>query len=409
MATDKEKGKLAEWLDSIQQDSWQLELLISGFVIFLLIGGWGPLQEWEYNLGLLRDTSTSYRSLNFMYYFFRTAYATLLGCLLVHVLMRGLWIAAVGLRSVSGEIDYEELPYQPRFTDRLRRRMGSFDASIERLERNCSVVFSLAFLILFCFLSLTTWSLFAVLLQFVYLWFSGAPWQGTGILGGAGLVSLLVLVVSIIYLFDFITLGLLKRSKWFGRPYYYLYIFMGWVTLARLYRPLYYNLIDHRFGKRLAMLLPVAVLLIIMIASIKQINYAYFPSMINGGKVWLDHNNYDDENPNPADQYWRLSLASKFPHNNYLEAFMPYRPSRDDKVIKHLYPGLDVSQYVGTKLYGALQPLFYYHEQRRQPGLSFMIPVHSLPTGRHELLLKAQVIENDSLRWSEGRTIYFYK
>jgi hypothetical protein len=40
------KESLKTWLDGIQQDSWQLELLISGFVIFLLIGGLEPMSEW---------------------------------------------------------------------------------------------------------------------------------------------------------------------------------------------------------------------------------------------------------------------------------------------------------------------------------------------------------------------------
>jgi hypothetical protein len=126
-----------------------LELLVSSFVLFLLIGGWEPVKSLEYDLIVLRGTGTGANNLNFLYYALRTAYSSLLACLLIHLVMRGVWIAAIGLRSVSGEIDYDQLHYQPRFIDRLRRRLGSFDGYIERIEIQCRLAFSFAFLIFF--------------------------------------------------------------------------------------------------------------------------------------------------------------------------------------------------------------------------------------------------------------------
>lgn len=445
MAENKENKKdLKNWLDNLQQESWQLELLISGFTIFLLIGGWEPLNELEYELELLMGVSSTYFSLNFIYYVLRTAYLSLLCCLLIHVLLRGLWIAAIGLRSVSGEIDYEAFKYKDRFKNRLKRGIGFFDQYIERLERNCSVIFSLAFLIVFCFVSMTVWAITIKAIQAAALWLVGGEYQGTGIIGGAGLVSVAVVLLSFLYFLDFVTLGLLKRLRWVNRPYYYLYVFMGWVTLARLYRPLYYNLIDNRFGKRLAMLLPVVIFLIMAAVSAVHIKYTYLPAYLNDGKIWQSKNNYDDTKPDLSQQVWRMSLASKYPVNNYVEAFVPYQPRWHDEVLLAIDSTLDISRYTGTKFYGAivlgtrynddadygpikkafeekhqiylndslitnLDPLFTFHETRRQPGLVFMLPTHYLPLGRHALMLKTQFLENGVLEWSDGYTIYFYK
>lgn len=33
---DRSKNKLSKWLELLQQESWQLELIISGFAIFWL-------------------------------------------------------------------------------------------------------------------------------------------------------------------------------------------------------------------------------------------------------------------------------------------------------------------------------------------------------------------------------------
>ncbi len=433
------------WLDSLQQESWQLELLISGFSIFLLIGGWHPLSALEYDMMLMTYVSSSFSTLAFIYYVGRTAYLSLLVCLLVHVVLRGVWIAAIGLRSVSGDINFDGLNYKPRFTKRLRRKIGSFDAYIERLERYCSVAFTIAFLILFCFLSLVSWSLVAIVIQRIYIFAFDGQWAGTGILGGAGLASLLVVVFSVIYFIDFITLGWLKKLRWVNRPYYYLYVFMGWATLARFYRPLYYNLIDHRFGRRLALLLPVMIYLILVGVSVQQVKYGYFPVSARDGLVWQDSNNYDDEEGNEFDRAWRMTLSSKYAsQSGWVEAFIPYVPVNDDPRLLLIDSTLDLSQYPGTKLNGAftlgqrnnpnadyeqilaafgqkariyindslyshITPLFHFHHQRQQPGVVYMIPVHDLPPGRHELMGRFRTIEADTLKWSEGRTIYFYK
>ena len=39
------KHKLSEWLDKIQQDSWQLELVVTGFSIFLMLGVLSKLDD----------------------------------------------------------------------------------------------------------------------------------------------------------------------------------------------------------------------------------------------------------------------------------------------------------------------------------------------------------------------------
>ncbi|MEM9526993.1 MAG: hypothetical protein AAGA31_10310, partial [Bacteroidota bacterium] len=54
-------------------------------------------------------------------------------------------------------------------------------------------------------------------------------------------------------------------------------------------------------------------------------------------------------------------------------------------------------------------PLFHYHPERRQAGISYMIPVHDLPPGRHALKIQSRIIDSDTLKWTEGRTIFFYK
>jgi len=80
--------------------------------------------------------------------------------LLIHVILRGLWIGAIGLRYVSQDIDYNSLDYSTRFTQYLRKQVGDYDDFIERLERFCSILFAYTFLLFLLLLSLLLFFLF---------------------------------------------------------------------------------------------------------------------------------------------------------------------------------------------------------------------------------------------------------
>lgn len=444
--TDKaeSKEKLSRWLDGLQQESWQLELIISGFVIFLLIGGWQAVTDYEFDMRLLVRDNRAYMPLFFLYMSGRTAYFSLLICLIIHVVMRGLWIAAVGLRSVSGEIHYDALGYQPRYRNWLRRRIGSFDDYVLRLERYCSVIFTVAFLILFCFLSLGSWAVCMIGIQELFSWVTGYRLgNDTGVLRGGGMISAVLVLFSIVYFVDFASLGFFKRNRYTARPYYYLYRVMGWITLARLYRPLYYNLIDHRFGRRLARLLPLFILAILCLVSLKLVKYAYYPYYIQDGGAFIDSGSYMDEAEWTPDDYDRVTLEGRYPNGNYVAVFVPYLPVYQNEVLEKLHPGLEAARFTGTKLEGAfvlgqssneranndsllmaftglhellldgettdVQPRFHSHPVRRQPGLLYMLPTHRLEEGEHSVRVRTRVLRQDSLAWVEGYGIYFYK
>ena len=438
-AKHTENIKLKSWLDSLQQESWQLELLISGFSIFLLIGGWGKIVELQTDLILLQQASQNFSALDAFYDISRIALACLLGTLIFHVLLRGMWIAAIGLRSVSGDIEYEELNLLPRFHNFLKRRIGSFDGYVERLERYCSVLFSVAFLIFFGLLSLALLISILNVIGFIVISVLGeGSWSVVNTV-----LSILLLIIGMPYLLDFMTLGWLKRQKWLARPYYYLYRFMGWLTLARISRPLYYNLIDNRFGRRLAVAIPMLMFVAVIASSYEHITHAYYPGYAQAGKEVVLKGVYDDDGYELNSRLWRPSLSSRYVKDNYLELFVPYIPSNDDEMLEFHYPDLSPARLTGTVLRGgfsvgqsasfevdntelrkamsglwrisvdsvqlSVTPRFSAHKERRQFGLLYMIPAHTLPVGEHELTIQRRMHLSDTVRFEKGSLIYFYK
>ena len=109
------KSIFKEWLEKLQQESWQLELLISGFALFgiysarVLIVNYGFYIENNISSESIRPLA---KLLNII---FQVGWYIFFFNLLIHVVLRGLWIGAIGLRYVSQEIDYDNFNYSSIF------------------------------------------------------------------------------------------------------------------------------------------------------------------------------------------------------------------------------------------------------------------------------------------------------
>lgn len=174
-----DKKDFTKWLETLQQESWQLELIISGFAIFLLVGAYEPMNDWHYELKKIRTLKFAY-SFHFMDMGLRTirfVWHILFINLLVHVFLRGLWISTIGLRYVSGDIAFEKLKLSGQFNQFLRKRIGSFDNYIERLEKACSVIFAFTFLLFFIALSFLFVSIFIIGITEIIRHFSSFDYQ----------------------------------------------------------------------------------------------------------------------------------------------------------------------------------------------------------------------------------------
>ncbi|MEO0789307.1 MAG: hypothetical protein AAFY36_11620 [Bacteroidota bacterium] len=425
-------------LDSIQQNSWELELLISGFAIFLLLAAVEPVHQLEIDLALLIVQTEVASVLLLIYYPFLTSLWLLIGSLLIHVLLRGLWIAAIGLRYVSGDIDYTRLKYQPKFSSYLKKRIGGFDDYIERLEQACSIAFSLSFVLIFSIISLSSF-LFITLLPILF--FGGSQYFYSG-----SILSGLIIGIGLLYFVDFITLGFFKRNE-VTQWYFPIYRVGSWLSLSRFYRPLYHNLIDNRIGRKWGRSLPFLIIGIFIAASVKYIGSPYF-DMRWGQSISIRGEHYDDmAAQNIGLSLYQPSLDSRYVGNDgYLEIFTPYLPTIQDPIIARVHPDLHPAKNTGLKLRGVfvnigtndeeIQPdsllnalsslhrvylndslidgsqwRFYRHELRKQNGLIYHLDAFNLPRGEHQLRIDRQWPSRgpENHTWSEGRVINFYR
>ena len=326
MNNDYRDPAFKKWLDQLQQESWQLELIISGFAIYGLFMAYEPLTlsaKVAQNEQHLYQLIVSVIGL--------IACSILIFNLLLHVILRGLWIGALGLRYVSGDIDYESLNYSPKFTKFLKNKIGSFDKYISVLEDYCSILFAVSFLLIFYVLGIVV--SFISMAIAVFLIDNDAE---NGFLKTIGIILIItVLFGMILTLIDFIGQGILKKNKWVSKFYFPIYRLFGFITLSFLYRPLVYNFLDNKFGKRVTFMLIPIYALIIFIASIDYQNSNYLEQDRSSSSTYANSRNYGDMLLD-KDNFVRIaSIPSKVIHNSYLNVFIDYTENIEGQIFSY--------------------------------------------------------------------------
>ncbi len=319
--TDK---KFKQWLDILQQESWQLELIISGFAIYGLFMVIEPI---EIAVLEAENNQNTYRALLFQG--LEVSWYIITINLIAHVILRGLWIGAIGLRYVSGEIDYEKLNYSPRFSRHLLKRVGSFDNYVANLEKYCSIIFAVTFLLVFYLLGLLVLTFCFVLLGFWIARDDAADWPKYAI--AIPLVIFLVIGMFLTFV-DFATQGWLKKNKWTAAAYYPFYFVFKYLTLSFLYRPMVYNFLDTRFGKRLSLIMVPLYIGLTLLADTGFSTSNYLRKGMTTNSYTAGQANYLDMLDAESPFVDRAALPSKVITDAYLHVFVVYGSTVEDDV-----------------------------------------------------------------------------
>ena len=246
-------------LDFLQRQSWQLELIITGFALAGMISGADKFHNLILSAGdVARQIDYIGPAARFILWGIDLAYFVTILHFFMNVVLRCLWIGSLALRGVMNKNTYLNDDYTPNFDRYLNRRHGDFDRYVDRLDKAASLVFAFTFFLIAILFGIVFYLL--VYMGFFALMMVLFDAIGAGI---AGVVFLFYALVGLLYLTDFLTSGAFKRG---GEAFYFpIYRVMGWLTLARLYRPLYYAVISNKWGKRLLLAMVPYLLLLVFL------------------------------------------------------------------------------------------------------------------------------------------------
>jgi hypothetical protein len=264
----------------------------------------------------------------------------------LHVLFRALWIGSLGLRSGSGEIEYDKLNYSKKFTKYLKKKVGSFDDYIRKLEDLSSIMFAISFLLIFYVVAFTIInyinnSLVHFIPNIKVKW----------IRIGFSILIIAFYIGMILTFIDFLTQGLLKKNKWISMIYFPFYRIFSILTLSFLYRPLVYNFLDNKFGRRISLML-FPIYFIIYLTTLMQYqtsNILPLWSIDNTTQNIALNTNYEDAIK--KDKYLhidRFAIQSKIITEPYIKVVIPLIKDIEDSLIKFnpdLKPKEDIRGY----------------------------------------------------------------
>jgi hypothetical protein len=140
------------------RQTWELELLISGAVVFALLQLPSGVDRVYERLDPHLAGTAAFGVFLVYYYAKLTLYA-LIGAFLVHLIARAYWVGLVGLEAVFPRgVRWERSQYGPIGRRFYQERVPPLSTLIARTDDFCSTIFSFAFTIVFIFVFSILWA-----------------------------------------------------------------------------------------------------------------------------------------------------------------------------------------------------------------------------------------------------------
>ncbi|WP_462254331.1 hypothetical protein [Ekhidna sp.] len=311
--TNTNEEQTPQWLKTIQLNSWEAELLISALVLYALF------QIPDYlsttSLQSFERGSRMHRLVDYL----NDAIQLLSFGYILHILVRGIWVASVGLSYVYPKgVDQDSLNFKGNFKKELNST-GSLVKMVLRLEELSSIIYGVSFIF------------FGTLVGFVALMFSFLFFvefitplmnKNTNIAGAFGMIILFYFFLTILVFIDFLTNGLFRRKNWSADWFYWVARIFRVVTLSFLYRRSLLVLISNTKGWK-SYLIPFIVLGVtagyLYIVDVRHDNIRdnYFQRMEVG-----DYSSFNYENTRNKNDYIITTIQSDIIHDNTLKVFM---------------------------------------------------------------------------------------
>jgi hypothetical protein len=314
--TDKNRDSdhlTPDWLKTIQLNSWEAELLISALVLFALFQ--------------IPDIITQFSLQNFpngslFHRFFRIITLSIellkLGYTL-HILIRGMWVASVGLSYVFPEgINKDRLRFKGRFAKELESKKSPIN-NVLRLEEMSSIIYGVTFLLAGTFLGFG-------LLVFIFILVTEAlgplMFENPAWFLFYFSFFFLYFIIIVLLLIDFLTNGLFRRIDWMAAWFYPLAVVFRVLTLSFLYRRSLLVLISNTKGWK-SFLIPAILFIVcgsflIIKDEVKDNARDSYWDAIQSNNMLLD--NY--ENLRSEDDHVVATIQSDIVSENALRLFM---------------------------------------------------------------------------------------
>lgn len=438
----------SNWLHELSSQSWNLELLVSGAAIFstsflpdLIEQGISYYFE-NYQTGNEIITNIVLPTLAFS--FAKASAYLLIFTFFIHFILRAFWIAMLGLRAVFPQgINYDKIPNTSNeLKETYKKKFGTLDDFLVRLDKICSQIFSIAFILVLFSIMLTLLYLLAFLFNVVLKTYKPELYN---------IVSKVIGVAFIIFTgFAIVITMLASKEKYRENPvvskWLNVYITSTTWMYVGMYKPIQYinlvfssNLPRKKYYSLMTTLMMSMAVFAFSIYVQKLLQHNEVPIFesrnfySSGSAEYQLKANYYDNLRAGDDNIWKASIQSDIIQEPFIKLFINYNkvldadlakicqePTISEKLPKYERRALKdkvhlecLGQYFQISLNDSTlkQVDFIYdkHGSAQTKGLTTYLSSEKCKTGRNTLYIKA--LQTDSLPkkvWSEYITIPFW-
>ncbi len=360
-----------KWLKRLQENSWEAEILISGGAIFSLLQMGDYVSTFSNSLKEIRMISGTNEILVFL---LLAINGVTIG-FFSHLVLRGFWIGLVCLHYGSPQgINFNKLKVQGYYLEEAK----SFDLlnQIIKLDRISGEMF---------FLSL---SFLLVVAGFILI--SGVS---VFLISAFGISELIFLTLSIVFFFDLLSGGILRRFKMIDMIYRPLYLYFNYLSLAFIYRPWFQVFFTNSnrwkaFAGGLAFL---AITIFLTIFSVSR--PLHYQSIVDDRKLnlsfgntrWMD-NFYENRILGKKIAY--ASIQADLVTDNYVRIFIPYKVRYDSRIIGQNADAFQEIVNIKLDSQPVLYPDWVAGDVSNQLGITCYLPIEQIPKGKHSLTIE---------------------
>jgi hypothetical protein len=412
--------------DNVLGRTWEMELLISGGVLFALFQVSAALDQ---GFAWIEPhvTRDSFMGIFLGYFTGKAILYILISSFVLHLAARGYWIGLIGLHSVFPfGPRWDQVKYGPITRRLYQERMPALSSLIARANDLCSVIFSFAAFLVLTFGVVIIWSvMFGLLALVISRLFLGGRQVDDVFLA---LLMGLLLLGAIAQALDKGLGERLDPARWPARATRGLLHFYSRLSFESLYRPIALTLFSNVRKKTIYPLYLFVVVALPGVFLVKDIlipkevlswsSYLYLPERHSDPSLIYGHY----ESQRLEGETFRLlpSIQDDVIRDPYVELFIPYSPMRHDPAVEKLCPGVEPLWEPGLLLSfeefeprsgsdpravlrclsgihrvaldgKPLQPEFYFYTHPRTGirGILAYIPTAGLAKGRHLLRVEA--------------------
>ena len=382
MSNENQEHKIPAWLQKIQDNSSELELLISGGAIYGLTQASNAAQKYFTEVVFITSKS---RDFGVIYIFFQVLLSILIIGFISHLIIRAYWLSLVCLNYVFPEgINYERIKWKKPYSINKNERNDLYN-EIVKADKICGLIMFTCISASIIIVGITIFlALYTILTVYIL--------QGNIII--IKTIGSLIGYAFLVYILDLFLSGLFRKTPYISYITYPFFKILDILTLRFLVQKSLWKLNSNSsFVKRT---------IITIVFIIISIIYTGEQSFFNGTTIlddrkslWINYNknikdvkSYRDDTYNGFTLPAKYTIQSKVITDNFIRLRIRYLIQDHEYMAKNNVQINDIYEIqVNNEIFNDLI-WTRWKKSRLDEGIEFIIPISHCQNGANKLIIR---------------------